>query len=198
MNAPLRGTGLPNKVCNCPAGTCPRRALTNLSGSSIQTHQAPETVIARSAATWQSVPPQCERIAPAARPVMPPGRYGAPAGALQPHGLQGNGLPHQRARWFAMTDLGVRCVWRKVQRLRETDGGGEPPPYGTGHHSAPVRRGHDISRAVASLTGSNNWRKLPCHNRYKIHRKQPRRRCESGPGCCSWEPPIFWWRSSPP
>ena len=52
-----------------------------------------------------------ERIAPAVRPVIPPGRYGAPAGALQPHGLQGNGLPHQRARWFAMTGLGVRWVW---------------------------------------------------------------------------------------
>ena len=138
MNAPLRGTGLPNKVCNCPAGACPRRALTNLSGSSIQTHQAPKTVIARSAATWQSVPPQCERIAPAARPVMPPGRYGAPAGALQPYGLQRNGLPHQRARWFAMTDLRVQRIFWEARGFREAGGGVTTPPYGTGFGSASV------------------------------------------------------------
>ena len=43
-------------------------------------------------------------------------------------GLRGDGLPHQRARWFAMTGLGMQCVWRRVQRFRETDGGGSPPP----------------------------------------------------------------------
>ena len=79
-----------------------------------------------------------ERIAPAVRPVIPPGRYGAPAGALQPHGLQGNGLPHQRARWFAMTGLEVRWVWMGYR-----GSGGCPayvmtPPYGTGFDSASV------------------------------------------------------------
>ena len=44
-------------------------------------------------------------ITPAGRPVSRPGQHCAPAGAMQPRGLRGGGLPHQRARWFAMTDL---------------------------------------------------------------------------------------------
>ena len=104
------------------AGARPRRAPANLPGTLAPTDQAPEPVIARSAATWQSVPPQCGSIAPAARPVVPPGRYCAPAGACKPCGVQGNGLPRQRARWFAMTDLGVRRVWRRVRRFRQVPG----------------------------------------------------------------------------
>ena len=42
----------------CRAGARPRRAPANLPGTLAPTHQAPEPVIARSAATWQSVPPQ--------------------------------------------------------------------------------------------------------------------------------------------
>ena len=66
-------------------------------------------------------------IAPAVRPVMHPGQYCAPDGARKPYGLQGNGLPHQRARWFAMTDLEVRWVWRQVRRFRQASGGGKTP-----------------------------------------------------------------------
>ena len=39
----------------------------------------------------------------------PPGRDCAPAGARNPCGLRGNGLPRP-LRGLAMTDLGVRCV----------------------------------------------------------------------------------------
>ena len=73
-------------------------------------------------------PPQCERIAPAARPVMCPGLHCAPAGARKPYGLQGNGLPHQRARWFAMTDLGVRWVWRQRGGSGKLTAGASPRP----------------------------------------------------------------------
>ena len=52
---------------------------------------------------------QCGSIAPAARPVMPPGLYCAPAGARKPCGLQGNGLPRP-LRGLAMTDLGAQWV----------------------------------------------------------------------------------------
>ena len=77
------------RSCTRRAGARPRRAPANLPGSPIPTDQAPEPVIARSAATWQSVSPQCECIAPAVRPVICPGQYCAPAGARKPYGLQG-------------------------------------------------------------------------------------------------------------
>ena len=72
--------------------------------------------------------PRCECIAPAVRPVPSLGPHCAPGGARKPHGLQGNGLPHQRARWFAMTDLGVQRVWPEVPGFRQVPGGVMTPP----------------------------------------------------------------------
>ena len=111
------------------AGARPRRAAANLPGTLAPTDQAPKTVIARSAATWQSVLPQCGSIAPAVRPVMPPGRYSAPAGARKPCGLRGNGLPRP-LRGLAMTGLEVRCVWTKCRGFRGRAAGDSQPPYG--------------------------------------------------------------------
>ena len=81
--------------------------------------------------------PAMRSIAPAVRPVMHPGQYCAPDGARKPCGLQGNGLPHQRARWFAMTDLGVRWVWRQRGGSGKLTAGARPPPYGAGPVAHP-------------------------------------------------------------
>ena len=67
-----------------------------------------------------------------------PGRYCAPGGARKPYGLQGNGLPHQRARWFAMTDLGVRFVWMGVRSFPKAGGGGKTPALRCRPASAPI------------------------------------------------------------
>ena len=95
--------------CIRRAGARPRRAAVNLPGCSVPTHQAPEPVIARSAATWQSVSPAMRQHCTGREAGHPPGRDCAPAGARNPCGLRGNGLPRP-LRGLAMTDLGVRCV----------------------------------------------------------------------------------------
>ena len=77
---------------------------------------------------WQSVPLQCDSIAPAPRPVICPGRYGAPAGARGPHGLLENGLPRS-LRGLAMT-RGSLCSLTEVPRFRQMPGRVMTLPYG--------------------------------------------------------------------
>ena len=115
------------RSCTRRAGARPRRAPANLPGTLAPTDQAPEPVIARSAATWQSVSPQCECIAPAVRPVIDPGPHCAPGGARKPWGLRGNGLPRP-LRGLAMTGLEVRWVWMGCGGFGRLAAGASPRP----------------------------------------------------------------------
>ena len=108
--------------------------------------------------------PAMRSIAPAVRPVIPQGLYGAPGGARKPCGLQGNGLPHQRARGFAMTGLGVRFVWMGCVAFRKRAAGASPrptvrvsamhPAQRTRLRSCTRRAGARPRRAPANLPGT--------------------------------------------
>ena len=138
------------RSCTRRAGARPRRTPANLPGPlapaghqqiclapSPQRTRPPNLSLRGAKRRGNPSPKQCERIAPAVRPVMRPGLYGAPDGARKPWGLRGNGLPHQRRRWFAMTDLGARWVWMECRDSGRRTAGARPPPYGAGPVAHP-------------------------------------------------------------
>ena len=92
-------------------------------------------------------------IAPVVRPILCPGRYCAPAGALQPHGLLGDGLPRP-LRGLAMTDLGVRCVWRECP---------SPGKRVTEESQLPCGGKESSHEARPQWAGPLPWAKYPLH-----------------------------------
>ena len=145
-----------------------------------------------------------------------PGPMLRPCRGAQACGLRGNGLPHQRARWFAMTGLGVRWVWRQRGGSGKLTAGASPrptvrvsamhPAQRTRLRSCTRRAGARPRRTAANLPGSSapthqgpepviarsaaTWQSAP-RNAAALHR--PRGRSWHSTYNCKWFP-----RGAPP